>query len=187
MSKRIEPVKPPYKGMIKSTLAKLTPKGKAPLVLFTTLARDERLFGKLMAGSLLDEGHLTLRQREIVIDRVTARCGSEYEWGVHVAYFAADAGLSDAELYALVHGTHKDTCWTDPSEQLLIQMCDALHDECDINDRLWKGLAASFTLDALLEIIMLCGFYRTISYLTNSARLGLEPAAARFPAIQNAV
>ena len=31
---------------------------------------------------------LPLREREIAIDRTCARCGCEYEWGVHVAYFA---------------------------------------------------------------------------------------------------
>jgi hypothetical protein len=60
--------------------------------LFTPLARDERLFERLTGGGLLDRGHLTLRQREIVIDRVTINCGSEYEWGVHVAMFAEMVG-----------------------------------------------------------------------------------------------
>ena len=64
------------------------PPAVPPLMLFTTLARDPRLFGKFFAAGLLDRGHLTLRQREIVIDRTTALCGSEYEWGVHVALFA---------------------------------------------------------------------------------------------------
>jgi hypothetical protein len=31
---------------------------------------------------------LSMRQREIVINRVTALCGCEYEWGVHIAFFA---------------------------------------------------------------------------------------------------
>jgi hypothetical protein len=32
----------------------------------------------------------------------------------------------------------------------------------------------------MLELLMLAGFYRTISYLTNALRLPLEPGAARF-------
>ncbi|HEV7760231.1 MAG TPA: hypothetical protein VGO78_14620 [Acidimicrobiales bacterium] len=28
-----------------------------------------------------------MRDREIVIDRTCARCGCQYEWGVHVAFF----------------------------------------------------------------------------------------------------
>jgi alkylhydroperoxidase family enzyme len=110
MTYRIAPASTPYTKSVQVMLDKLTPKGDPPLTLFTMLARDERLFGKFMAGGLLDRGHLTLRQREIVIDRVTAQCGSEYEWGVHVNYFAAHVGLAENELYSLVHGTHADLC-----------------------------------------------------------------------------
>jgi hypothetical protein len=48
----------------------------------------------VMAGGLLDRGSIGLRDRAIVIDRACARCGSEYEWGVHVALFAARVGLT---------------------------------------------------------------------------------------------
>ena len=65
---------------------------QSPLLLFTTLARDPRLFHKFFAGGLLDLGNVTIRQREIVIDRVTATCGAEYEWGVHVSVYADKVG-----------------------------------------------------------------------------------------------
>ena len=48
-------------------------RGAPPLVLFTTMARDRRLFFKFFNSGLLDRGNLTIREREIVIDRVTAR------------------------------------------------------------------------------------------------------------------
>jgi hypothetical protein len=51
-------------------------------------AGGRRLFFKLFNSGILDRGHLTIRQREIVIDRVTAQCGAGYEWGVHVAVYA---------------------------------------------------------------------------------------------------
>ncbi len=35
----------------------------------------------------------------------------------------------------------------------------------------------------MLEIILLCGFYRTVSYLANALALPLEANAARFPAV----
>jgi hypothetical protein len=34
---------------------------------------------------------------------------------------------------------------------------------------------------AVVEIVMLAGFYRTVSYLTNSLRLPRETFAKRFP------
>ena len=84
MSARIAPAKPPFSEDIQAAFDRIMPPGAPPLALFTTLARDARLFERLRGGALLDKGHLTLRQREVVISRVTARSGSEYEWGVHV-------------------------------------------------------------------------------------------------------
>src|SRR5687768_12539287 len=94
---RVAPARPPFTPEVEARLAKLMPPGVEPLALFRTLARDGRLFERFMAGGLLDRGHLTLRQREIVVHRVTALSGSEYEWGVHAAFFAPRAGLGEAE------------------------------------------------------------------------------------------
>ncbi|WP_198683823.1 carboxymuconolactone decarboxylase family protein [Peristeroidobacter agariperforans] len=152
----------------------------APLTLFTTLARDERLFRKFFQGSLLDDGHLTVRQREIVIDRTTARCGSEYEWSIHVAVFGARANLTDEQVRSLAHGSADDACW-DEEERVLIQLCDELHERVGVTDEMWRRLRARFGDGAILELLMLAGFYRTVSYLTNVLQLPLEPNVKGFP------
>jgi alkylhydroperoxidase family enzyme len=180
MSARIAPAEPPFSADVQAAFDRIMPPGVPPLVLFTTLARDERLYGRFRNGGLLDKGHLTLRQREIVIDRITALSGSEYEWGVHVAFFARKADLDEAMQVSLVHGGADDSCW--PAEdRALIRACDALHATCDLDDAAWADLRAWFTEPAILEILMLAGFYRTVSYLTNALRLPLENYAARFP------
>ena len=184
MGKRIDVAKPPYSTAIQKQLDKLTPEGDKPLALFTMLARDERLFARFMAGGLLDRGHLTLRQRELAIDRITARCGAEYEWGVHIKYFAKAVGLTAAQQYAIVHGEATDPCWAARDERLILHLCDTLQRSCDIDDALWAELRQEFSEMAILELILLCGFYRTVSYLANGTRLPLEPGAARFPARQ---
>lgn len=178
---RIAPATPPFPSEIQGAIDRIMPTGMPPLVLFTTLARDPRLFGKFFAGSLLDRGHLTLRQRELVIDRTTALCGSEYEWGVHVRGFAAKAELDAAQLASTVHGNADDRCWSD-EDRLLIRLCDALHHDCTVDDALWAALSARFSEPACLELLMLCGFYRTVAYLTNALRLPLEAGSTRFPA-----
>lgn len=177
---RIAPAEPPFPPDIQATLDAVM-QGKPPLALFTTLARDPRLARKFFGASLLDRGHLTLRQREIVIDRTTALCRSEYEFGVHVAFFGAKVGLDEAQIRSLVHGSAADACWTDDDRRLL-RLCDALHAGCTVDDALWAELAAHFRDEALLELLMLAGFYRTVSYLTNALKLPLEAGAARFPA-----
>ena len=180
MSARIAPASAPFEPDIDETIER-TMKGRPPLLLFATLARDPRLCRKFFAGGLLDKGHLTLRQREIVIDRTTALCRSEYEWGVHVAAFAKHAGLSEEQVRSTVRGSAEDACWSEP-DRVLLRLCDALHRDCDIDDELWGSLRASFDENAIIELLMLAGFYRTVSYLTNGLRVPLERTGSRFPA-----
>jgi len=180
MNTRVTPAAPPFDAEIQARLDRLMPAGVPSLVLFTTLARDRRLFDRFMSGGLLDRGNLTMRQRELVIDRVTARCGSEYEWGVHVAFFAKRVELTESQLRSLVHGGPQDTCWS-AEDRLILELCDSLHDANDVDDRLWAALAAHFTEAAIIELVMLVGSYHTVSYLTAALRLPLEDFAARFP------
>lgn len=180
MSPRIEPAQPPFPPDVQAAFDRIMPPGVPPLILFATLARDARLYERFRNAALLDKGHLTLRQREIVIDRITALSGSEYEWGVHIAFFAGRVRLDDAMQRSLVHGSADDPCWS-TEDRLLIRACDQLHMTCDLDDALWKELRDVFSELALVEVLMLAGFYRTVSYLTNALRLPLESYAARFP------
>jgi alkylhydroperoxidase family enzyme len=125
---------------------------------------------------------LSLRDREIVIDRTCARCGCEYEWGVHVAFFAERAGLDRAQIDSLVTGGQQDKCWTDQRDRLLIRAVDSLHDAGDIDDDLWGSLAAEFSDANLLDLLFLCGWYHTISFVARTVRVPLEPGAPTFAA-----
>jgi len=180
MSPRIVPAEPPFAADAQAALDRLMPPGTPPLALFRTLARDPRLFERFRGASLLDKGNLTLRQREIVIDRITALSGSEYEWGVHVAFFGKKVGLDEAMRRSLVRGGGGDPCWS-ADDRLLLRACDQLHAHCDLDDELWGELRGAFGELALMEVLMLAGFYRTVSYLTNALRLPLEPYAERLP------
>lgn len=180
MSDRIAPAPGPYSAPIQERLDKLMPPGVPPLVLFRTLARDERLFLRFIGTGLLDRGNLALRERELVILRVCANNRSEYEWGVHVAGFASKAGFDRAQLEATVRGDADDGCWTD-RECLLLRLCDTLHVSSEIPEPLWLELRAACSEQAILELLMLIGQYRTVSIMTNGLRLPLEPWAARFP------
>jgi alkylhydroperoxidase family enzyme len=154
-------------------------RGKDPLVLFTTLARDRRLFFKLFNSGLLDRGHLTIRQREIVIARVTAQCGAEYEWGVHVAAYATKAGLDADQIASLVESDASKEHWCD-EDWVLIRLCDSLQASCGVDDGLWESLIRYHSEEAIIELLMLAGYYRMVSYLVNGLRLPLEPNTPRF-------
>src|SRR5580698_3848526 len=105
---RVEPVTPPYAPDLQAVFDKIMPPGVPPLSLFTTLARVPRIYDRFRAGSLLDRGPVSMRHREIVIDRTCARCGCAYEWGVHVAFFADRVALTREQVRATVQSDAND-------------------------------------------------------------------------------
>ncbi len=180
MTARIEPAARPYDDDMEKTLENLMPPGVEALVLFRTLARNPRVFRRFMAGGLLDKGSIPLREREIVIDRTCARCGGEYEWGVHIAFFGEKAGFGPAEIAATVAPGADADCWS-LRERLIIRLVDQLHETSTIDAELWRALAAEFSDDQLLEMIVLTGFYHMVSFTVNATKLPMESYAARFP------
>ena len=176
---RIAPLHPPYAPELQQQFDRIM-QGAPPLTLFRVIAGSARAWQKFTAGGLLDRGPLSLKEREIVIDRTCALTKCEYEWGVHVAIFAGAAGLSDAQVRATVLDDADASCWSE-AEQALIAAVDALHHRATLGDAEFKALSAHYKDDQILEIILLCGFYRTVSYLANGLKLPLEEKAARFP------
>jgi alkylhydroperoxidase family enzyme len=180
---RVAALEPPYTADVAAQLASMMPAGMAPIGLFRTFARNLPMtvamsrWGRYELGPHLS---LTLREREILILRTCARCGCEYEWGVHVMVFARRAGLTPAEVTSLTHGSAADRCWTSARERVLIQAADALHDSSDIDDDLWRSAQAVLDEPELLDVLLLCGWYHAISFAARAARVEREPGAPRF-------
>jgi alkylhydroperoxidase family enzyme len=177
---RIAPLHPPYTPEVQAAFDAIMPPGVDPLVLFRTLAVNARVYQRFRAGGLLDRGLLTLRQREIVIGRTCALNRCEYEWGVHIAFFAGKVKFTPEQIAATVHGG--DAGWT-ADEEVLLDACQELDAARTISDALWQRLTEHFSAEQILEIIALVGFYRTVSLHANALRLPLEPYAARFPVV----
>jgi alkylhydroperoxidase family enzyme len=175
---RIPSLEPPYAPDVRRSFDAIM-KGREPLALFRTIAVSERAWARFRAGSLLDRGPLSLRAREIVIDRTTALADCEYEWGVHVAVYAKAAKLTGEQIAAIRNATAEAPCWSE-AEQALIAAVDALHGRATLDRAEFDRLRTHYDDAQILEILMLCGFYRTVSYIANGLDLPLEPGAARF-------
>ncbi len=176
---RVAPLDPPYTPDVQMQFDKLM-RGAPPLALFRTVARNPRVLQRMMDGSLLDRGSIPLRARELMILRTCARCGAEYEWGVHVSVFGAKAQWTPAQLASTVHGQAGDECWS-AEDRLVILLADQLHDANRVDDALWAELAAKFAADQLVELMMLAGLYHAVSYLINGLKIQREAFAPRFP------
>ena len=178
---RIAPIDPPYPQDVQVEFDKLM-RGAPPLLLFRTVARNPRVLQRMMAGGLLDRGSISLRSRELAILRTCARCGAEYEWGVHIASFGAKAQWTAAQIHSTVRGGADDACWS-PEDRLVIRLADQLHDTNRVDDTLWEELAAHFVPEQLVELIMLAGLYHAVSYVVNAAGVQHEAFAPRFPGV----
>lgn len=184
MTARLQAATDPYPANVQAAFDRMPRSWMPPFRLFTTLARHVELFERFIRGAsaYLPGTHLTIRQREVLLLRVTARCRCNYEWGMRAHYFVHEAGLSDAQVHATVHGDAGSSCWN-TEDAVLIRLADELHENCDISDELWNALRPAFDDEAILELLMIAGYYRTVSYLANGLRLPPEPNVCRpFPA-----
>lgn len=180
---RIAPLDPPYPPDTARLLEKWMGRSDLePLRLFRTLAVHHELASRMLplGAGILGHPRLDPRERELLILRTCARAGAEYEWGVHAVVFGKPLGLSDAQLAATASSDADDDVWSDADRQLLAA-ADALFDTNTIPDALWEELASRFQPDKLLEILIVAGWYRTISYLVNALQVEAEPWAASFP------
>ncbi len=134
---RILPLDPPYEPKIAEALAKMMPPGSPvePLRLFRTLARNFTIGDRfrVLGSGILNKGVLDPRDREVVIHRTTARCASEYEWGIHAVAYGRPLGLTDAQLEATVRGRADDAAWSE-RESLLVRLAGVEGEQADDDD-----------------------------------------------------
>ena len=149
-----------------------------PLKLFRTLMVHPDLAGRMrpLGAGLLGHPTIDPREREIVIHRATARAGAEYEWGVHAVAFGRPLGLSDEQIAATAGGDADDQAWS-RRERLLVRLADELHETATVGDELWAELEQRWPPAQLVELLVLAGFYRLVSYLVNALRIEPEPWA----------
>lgn len=176
---RIAPIDPPYAADVQANFD-VVMRGAPPLNLFRTVARNPRVLARMMAGGLLDRGSISLRSRELMILRTCARCGAEYEWGVHVATFGDKAKWTPEQIRSSVHGGAEDACWSD-EDRLVIELADELHDTSHVADTTWAKLAAHFAPEQLIELVTLAGLYHAVSFMVNACGVEAEAFAPPMP------
>lgn len=144
-----------------------------PLNLFATLANHTKLLrswlpfgGRLLFGGLLDG-----RDRELVILRTSARCGSSYEWGQHVG-IARAAGLGDDAIRACA--TERPGAPLTGTDVALLRGVDELIDAHELTDASWQELRRRFDDAEMIEFIMLVGHYVMLAGLLSSVRVEPE-------------
>ena len=107
-------------------------------------------------GHIIYNTTLSPRQRELLILRVAAVRGSEYEWIQHVV-LAADVGISAEEVARVVDGPDA-AGWT-PFDAALLRAVDELVADALVAEDTWATLAGELDRQQLMDVVFTVGSY----------------------------
>ena len=111
------------------------------------------------------DGILSARQREIGVLCVAARWRAGYEWWAH-ARIARECGVSDAVIEAIRQRARPPL--DQPDELLVHDYSRALLDQQQVADKLYRHAVAALGEEALVELVILLGYYSLISMVLVS-------------------
>ncbi|MFE6485832.1 hypothetical protein ACFVGN_23265 [Streptomyces sp. NPDC057757] len=110
-----------------------------------------------------------------------------YEWGVHMAGFAEAAGFGQEQATLTAVGDPDDPghpAWSAHRTRTApLRAVDELHATARLSDEARSGPREYLDEDEqeAPELLVLAGWYRTIAYVANGARIEPEPWALALP------
>jgi 4-carboxymuconolactone decarboxylase len=114
------------------------------------------LLGAVRGATSLSDG-----VRELVVMRVAALNGAEYEWRAH-REAAAAAGLSPAQTDALRRADAADGGF-DEQQRTVLALVDAMTNEIKVPAELFAQLSAMFESRQLLELVVTVAAYNMVT------------------------
>lgn len=115
---------------------------------------------------------LSARLREIAVLRIGWRCSAPYEVSQH-ARFGRDAGLTDEKIARLMQEDVGGD-W-DETDLMIVRVTDELYAHHAVSDETWEQMTTLLDTAQCVELLAVVGRYWTVSVVTNSLRIQLEP------------
>ncbi len=122
-------------------------------------------------GHILYTNSLDARQRELLVLRVAARRGAEYEWRQHV-YIARDLGFTDADIERIAEGPHAAD-WS-ALDAAMLRAVDELVADAEISDGTWAVLAGELDRHQLMDLVFTVGAYDLLAMAFKSFGVELD-------------
>lgn len=123
-------------------------------------------------GTVLYNGRLSPRDRELAILRCGWLCRAPYEWGEHVD-IAKRIGLSAADVARVTEGSSAPG-WSEHDSAVLRGVEELIADQA-LSDATWNVLAAAWDDARLIEYLMVVGQYQALACVQNTLRVQLAP------------
>jgi alkylhydroperoxidase family enzyme len=122
-------------------------------------------------GHILYTNTLDARQRELLVLRVAARRGAEYEWRQH-AHIARDLGFTDADIKRIAEGPPA-AGWS-PLDAAMLRAVDELVADAQIADDTWAMLASELDRHQLMDLVFTVGAYDLLAMAFKSFGVELD-------------
>ena len=85
------------------------------------------------------------------------------------------AGMNSEEVTWLVEGSAA-TGWNERDRELN-RLAEELHETANVGDESWATIAAHFTEQQIIELLMMVGAYHEVAFLYNAMRVRLLPGS----------
>ena len=109
--------------------------------------------------------------RELIVARVVQLARCEYEFSHHWAE-AASEGVSEEKLRSLARWEESDLF--DPAERALLRYVDEVVADATTTQETFDAAKAVYDDTALVEIVVVVGFYGTVARVLNTFDVPLE-------------
>ena len=114
---------------------------------------------------------LSRRQRELLVLRVAAVRGCDYEWAQHVV-IAGDVGVAAEEIDRIAAGP--EAAGWEPLDAALLRAADELIEHARLSEGTWNELAEHFDAAQLMDVIFTVGAYDTLAMFIRSVDMELD-------------
>jgi 4-carboxymuconolactone decarboxylase len=122
------------------------------------------------------------RLTELAIITVAARWQAEWEWMSH-ARLAREAGVPDSVVDAI--GRREDPPFTGEDEQIVYSAARQLAADGHLTQAAYDAAHGLLGDAGVVELVALCGYYTTISFVLNAFAVELPPGVqATWPGTQ---
>jgi 4-carboxymuconolactone decarboxylase len=148
---------------------------RGALNVFGVLANAPAVFSgwTQLVDELFDSPTFTVRTREVFILRVARLQNSRYELSQHID-IARDAGLTEAQISAIVETEDFDAAGFTDTERVLLDVVAELCSTHRLGDRSFANAHAVLGDEALTELLMLVGCYYGLALLLNAVDVDVD-------------
>ncbi len=113
-------------------------------------------------------------ERELAILAAGREVEAGYEWLAHEP-LGLQEGTRPEAIEVLRH--HQPTDGLEPREALIIEVVRTLYREHRLSDDLYARAEAEFGRPALVEMVVIAGYYGLIGYVLNAFEVDMPPGA----------